>query len=198
MHATVTGHDYGDRIRLPLAFDAARLAADLDALGSTDWTPHFVTRNYQGEWSAMPLRAPAGAEHPILMITSHPGVTDFVAAPPLARAPYLQQVIAAFDCALRSVRLMRLAPGSTILEHSDPGMAAEEGSVRLHIPIATNPHVEFNVNRRPVAMAPGEVWYLRLADPHSVANRGATDRVHLVIDAEMNDWLAGQLAAGTR
>lgn len=198
MHAAVTHQAYGDRIRLPLTFDAMRLAADLDALGGCEWTPHFVTRNYDGEWSAMPLRAPAGAEHPILMITTHPGVSDFVDAPPLARAPYLRQVIAAFDCPLRSVRLMRLGPGSTILEHSDPGMAAEEGSVRLHLPIVTNPQVEFNVNRRPVPMAPGEVWYLRLADPHSVANRGTTDRIHLVIDAEMNGWLAGQLATGTR
>ncbi|MGK6355414.1 aspartyl/asparaginyl beta-hydroxylase domain-containing protein [Sphingomonas sp. DT-207] len=192
-----TGENHGDRIRLPFAFDPVRLAADLEALADTEWTPHFVTCNYQGEWSAMPLRAPAGAEHPILMITAHPGVTDFVDAPPLARAPYLQQVIAAFDCPLRSARLMRLTPGSVILEHSDPGMAAEEGSVRLHLPIVTNAQVEFNVNRRPVPMAPGEVWYLRLSDPHSVANRGPTDRVHLVIDAEVNDWLADQLAAGT-
>ena len=35
--------------------------------------------------------------------------------------------------------------------------------------------------------------YLRLSDPHSVANNGAADRVHLVIDAEMNDWLRMQL-----
>lgn len=191
------GQHYADRIRLPIAFDAARLATDLDALASVEWTPHFVTRNYRGAWGAMPLRAPAGAEHPILMITSHPGVTDFVDAPPLARAPYLREVIAAFRCPLRAVRLMRLAPGSAILEHSDPGMSAEEGSARLHIPIVTNPQVTFSLNRRPVAMAPGEVWYLRLADPHSVENRGSIDRVHLVLDAAMNAWLAEQLTAGS-
>jgi len=38
-------------------------------------------------------------------------------------------------------------------------------------------------------MAPGECWYLRLSDPHSVANRGTTDRVHLVVDAVVNDAL---------
>jgi hypothetical protein len=43
-------------------------------------------------------------------------------------------------------------------------------------------------------MAPGEGWYLRLSDPHTVANRGDTDRVHLVIDARMNDWLAEQMS----
>lgn len=188
---------FGDRIRLPLAFDADRLAADLGALSKGEWTPHFVPRNYRGEWSAMPLRAPVGAEHPILMITAHPGTQSFVDAPPLTCAPYLRTVLAAFACPLRTARLMRLTPGSEILEHRDPGLCAEEGCVRLHIPIATNPQVDFRVNGRAVAMAPGEVWYLRLADPHSVANRGANDRVHLVIDADMNDWLARHLAAGS-
>jgi hypothetical protein len=40
-------------------------------------------------------------------------------------------------------------------------------------------------------MQAGSCWYLRLADPHSVVNRGVEDRVHLVIDAETNDWVAG-------
>ena len=34
---------------------------------------------------------------------------------------------------------------------------------------------------------------LRLSDPHSVSNMGDSDRVHLVIDAAANDWLAGML-----
>jgi hypothetical protein len=38
-------------------------------------------------------------------------------------------------------------------------------------------------------MAPGSAWYLRLADPHRVVNRGTSDRVHLVIDAVVNDWM---------
>jgi hypothetical protein len=42
-------------------------------------------------------------------------------------------------------------------------------------------------------MAPGSAWYLRLSDPHSVSNNGAADRVHLVIDALANDWLAAAL-----
>jgi hypothetical protein len=45
-------------------------------------------------------------------------------------------------------------------------------------------------------MAPGSVWYLRLSDPHQVANRGETDRVHLVLDATVNPWLARMLREG--
>jgi quercetin dioxygenase-like cupin family protein len=65
--------------------------------------------------------------------------------------------------------------------------------VRLHLPILTNSRVRFEVNGRPVVMAPGEVWYLRLSDPHSVDNAGDDARIHLVIDAEMSPWLAAQL-----
>jgi hypothetical protein len=40
-------------------------------------------------------------------------------------------------------------------------------------------------------MRAGEAWYLRLSDPHAVANRGTSDRVHLVLDLVADDWLLG-------
>lgn len=190
------GHVYPDRVRLPLTFDPARLITDVAALAAIRWTPHFVPSNYSGAWDVMPLRSPAGAEHPILMIAAQPDARDFVDAPPLQRAPYLRALLAGFDCPLRSVRLMRLGPGSRILEHRDLGLSAEEGMVRLHAPIVTNSKVRFEVNRRPVVMAPGEVWYLRLSDPHRVENGGSEARIHLVIDAEMSPWLESQLHGG--
>ena len=44
----------------------------------------------------------------------------------------------------------------------------------------------------------GSCWYLRLSDPHSVANRGTEDRVHLVVDAEVNDWVGEVFARAAR
>ena len=49
---------------------------------------------------------------------------------------------------------------------------------------------------RGVAMLPGSLWYLRLSEPHAAANRGTTDRVHLVVDVRANDWLLALLGAG--
>ncbi len=40
-----------------------------------------------------------------------------------------------------------------------------------------------------IAMQEGECWYHNFNLPHHIANRGATDRVHLVIDCEINEWL---------
>ena len=183
-----------DRVRLPLAFDSVRLAADLAALESEDWIAHFVTQNYDGDWSALPLRALAGATHPVQMIYSPPNATEFVDTPLLARTPYFREVLGSFECPLTCVRLMRLTPGSRIKEHSDHDLAAEDGWARIHVPVTSNPGVEFFVNGVSVDMVPGEAWYLRLADPHRAANHGDTDRVHMVIDAKVDGWLEGMLA----
>jgi hypothetical protein len=176
---------YPDRLRLPLRFDPAQLARDLESLSSVDWIAHFVKQNYEGNWSVIPLRSVAGsaARHPIMTIYSDPCATAFEDTPMLAACPYFREVLAAFACEVQCVRLMRLTPGSVIKEHCDDGLDAENGWARIHIPITTNPDVSFELNRSRVEMAPGEAWYLRFSAPHRVANRGATDRVHLVVDA---------------
>lgn len=185
-----------DRVRLPFAFDPALLAADLGAFAEGEWTAHFVRDNYEGRWSAIPLRAAAGETHPIRMIGTHATAERFVDTRFLERAPALRAALASFHCPMKAVRLMRLSAGSRIKEHDDFDPDAASGNARLHIPITTNPDVEFLLNRIPVAMAAGSVWYLRLSDPHAVFNRGASDRVNLVIDARVNDWLAAKIKEG--
>lgn len=189
---------YPDRLRLPLEFEPARLAADLANFSSAQWIEHFVKQNYDGDWSVIALRGPAGATHPVQMIYSDPSRSDFADTPALAGSPYFQQVLAAFACPLQAVRLMRLAPGSVIKEHHDHDLSFEQGMVRIHIPVVTNEGVDFRLNGARVAMPAGSSWYLRLSDPHSVATRGAADRVHLVIDAGVNDWVAALFERATR
>lgn len=142
----------------------------------------------------IPLRGPAGAVHPVQMIYSDPACTDFADTPMLAASPYFQQVLATFACQVQAVRLMRLAPGSLIKQHRDHDLSFEDGTVRIHVPVTTNEGVDFRLNRVRCAMPAGSAWYLRLSDPHSVANRGESDRVHLVIDAVVNGWVADLLA----
>jgi Aspartyl/Asparaginyl beta-hydroxylase/Nif11 domain len=177
-----------DRLRLPFTFDPALLLRDLQSLSTIQWIDHFVLQNYDGEWSVIPLRAKAGARHPVMMISSDPSARCFEDTPMLAGCPYFREVLATFKCPLLTVRLMQLTSGSVIKEHSDYDLNFEDGTVRLHIPVTTNPDVDFRLNERRVVMAAGSSWYLRLSDPHSVANRGATSRVHLVIDAVADDW----------
>jgi len=189
---------FPDRLRLPLEFEPTRLAADMANFGRADWIAHFVTQNYDGDWSAIPLRGVAGARHPVQMIYADPSRSDFEDAPALAGLPYFRQVLESFACPLQAVRLMRLTPGSVIKEHRDHELSFEEGTVRIHIPVTTNEAVDFRLNGSRCVMPAGSAWYLRLSDPHSVANRGSADRVHMVIDALVNDWLTGlfERAAG--
>lgn len=184
---------FPDRLQLPLSFDPTLLRRDLDALSSVDWISHFVTQNYQGDWSVLPLRAAAGATHPIMQIYSDPTATAFEDTPMLAACGYFREVLAAFRCEVQSARLMRLGSGSVIKEHSDNDLDVARGAVRIHVPIVTSAEVEFLLNGSRVVMEPGSAWYLRLADPHAVTNRGVEDRVHLVLDAVVNDWLTALL-----
>lgn len=186
-----------DRLRLPFTFDAELLARDLDGLSAVGWTRHFVPQNYDGDWSVIPLRGKAGAKHPVAMIYADPTCTDFEDSPMLAACPYFRQVLDTFQAPLRAVRLMRLTPGSVIKEHTDLDLSFEEGTVRIHVPVVTDTGVEFYLNRSRVVLDAGSAWYLRLSDPHSVVNRGSSDRVHMVIDAEVNRWVADILKAAT-
>jgi hypothetical protein len=195
-HQSVTRMNLlSDRLCLPLSFEADRLRSDLASMPDEAWVDHFVRDNYEGNWSIVPLRCKQGAVHPIMMIYSDPTAQAFQATDWLKRAPYVQSVLDSFDCPLMAVRLMRLRPGSIIKPHCDHDLSASEGKARLHIPITTNPQVDFRLNDTRVEMATGSTWYLRLSDKHEAANRGTTDRVHLVIDCIINDWLAAQLLA---
>src|SRR3954452_10551824 len=182
---------FPDRLRLPLTFDPLLLARDLENLSAAAWVRHYVKQNNEGDWSVIPLRAPAGETHPLCMIYSDPARRDFVDTPLLDACSYLREVVATFRAPLRTVRLMRLTAGSVIKEHHDVDLSFEDGSVRLHIPVVTNDGVEFPLDGTPVILKAGSCWYLRLSDPHSVANLGTEDRVHLVIDASVNEWVGG-------
>lgn len=186
---------FPDRARLPFTFDPDLLARDLHALAAADWIAHYVAQNYDGDWSVIPLRGQAGARHPVMMIYAGTRVTAFEDTPFLDRCPYFREVLATFACPLQAVRLMRLTPGSHIKEHTDLELSVEEGTVRIHIPVTTNPSVEFYLNGSRVVLEAGSAWYLRLSDPHRVANHGDSDRVHMVIDATVNHWMKSILEA---
>jgi hypothetical protein len=180
---------FPDRLRLPFNFDPALLARDLDSAVTGGWTKHFIRQNYDGAWDIIALRAPAGARHPSQLIYANPFIDDFTDTEMLARCPFFRDILRRFLCPLRSVRLMRLGPGSVIKEHTDELIGVEDGIVRLHIPILTNEDVDFRLNGTRLTMAAGETWYVAVAGPHSVANRGTTERVHFVIDATLNSWM---------
>ena len=184
--------------KLGIHFDADALKADLRTVETMEWVAHVNERNYSGAWDVLPLRCDAKHVdgHPILQGFALEGVTQWQNLPILNQCPAFTNVLNTLQqhMDIYSARLMRLRVGAEIAEHRDAGVSHEAGDVRLHVPIVTNPEVEFLVSRQAAAMKEGELWYINADLPHSVANRGNCDRIHLVIDCAANDWLHGQLA----
>jgi len=180
-----------DTLKLPPAFDPARLQTDFKKILESEFLPHFNTRYYEGDWSAVPLRSVDGAAN---QIYPDPTKNTFADTPLLARCDYIREVLATFECPLLSARFLRLAAGSVIKEHRDYNLSVEDGEARVHIPVITNPDVEFFLNGERVIMNEGECWYLNLNLKHRVANKGKTDRIHLVIDCAVNDWFRNLLS----
>lgn len=58
----------------------------------------------------------------------------FLSTPLLERCPYIREVLGCLPFPMNAVRLLRLHPGSVILEHCDPVLGFEDGEIRLHIP----------------------------------------------------------------
>ncbi|MFN2529912.1 MAG: aspartyl/asparaginyl beta-hydroxylase domain-containing protein [Pyrinomonadaceae bacterium] len=173
--------------KLPFIFDTEPLRREVETIPQTAWSRHFNAHYYDGAWDGVALRSIGGT---IDRIYQDPrGGGKIVDTPILARCENLRQVLATFQCEIRLARLLRLSPGSSIKEHRDYYLGFEEGEVRLHIPITTDPEVEFFLAGRRVDMQPGECWYLDFSLSHRVSNQSRTDRIHLVLDCVLNDWL---------
>lgn len=180
-------------LRLPLDFDPARLKLDLERIAPGDWVPHFNKSYYEGEWSVAPLRSVGGrAGHIYPDPTAQGSFADTLL---LSRCAYFRQVLASFECEVESARLLKLAAGSRIREHKDLNLGYEDGEVRIHIPVRTDELVRFFLDGHRLRMNEGESWYLNFNLPHRVENDSPADRVHLVLDCVLNDWLRAKFPA---
>ena len=174
-------------IKFPFSCEPLRLQADLTPVRPGEWMRRFSPWIYEGDWSGAARRSGGGQPR---QIYPDPTATDrFADTEILARCAYYRDVLDTFQCPLTSVRLLKLKARSSIREHRDYKLGLEDGELRLHVPIVTNPAVAFFLAGERVPMAAGDCWYLNVNLPHRVDNQSDTDRVHLVIDCVLNDWL---------
>jgi len=158
-------------IRLPLQFDAVRMAEEVAALPQQAWQAHPTS--YTGN-SAVPL------------ISVNGEANDFFAGPMgespwLQQCPYLRQVLARFDVVLGRSRLMGLQGGHQVPRHSDTNYHWFQ-RVRIHVPVITFPEVKFHCGDQEVHMGQGEAWVFDNWRSHHVVNPTSSLRVHLVAD----------------
>ncbi|MDR8524187.1 aspartyl/asparaginyl beta-hydroxylase domain-containing protein [Shewanella fidelis] len=157
--------------KLPLTFDVERLKQEVEQFTDKDWTAHH--ENFKGN-SAIPLIAVNGE-------FNNEFKGEMLPTPALDKCDYIKQVIASFGEVIGRSRLMRLAPGAEVPLHSDINYHWYK-RVRIHIPITTEPSVEFHCGDKSVHMAAGECWIFDSWKYHRVVNASENYRVHLVID----------------
>lgn len=174
-------------LQLPYFFEPKHLQKELAALQGHAWQLHYQKLHYEGEWTALPLRSIGGnAENVMISPVNDQVYEDTVF---LKESPYLAEVLANFKCPLLAVRLLKLNAGALIKEHRDADLCFELGEIRLHIPVITHAEVECRIDKERVYLKEGECWYLNFNLPHSIHNKSGVNRVHLVIDALVNDWV---------
>jgi hypothetical protein len=169
---------------LPLAYDVNALLKDLAICEAYNWSKHYNTADYAGDWMGISLRSASGASENILATQAK----SFQYTSLMQQCNYFREIIAGFQCSLETIRLLALAPGSHIKTHRDQGLSYSAGCFRIHIPIITDTEVAFVVDGEQLPMQAGECWYANFDLPHSVTHNGSTRRVHLVIDGIRNAW----------
>lgn len=150
----------------------ARLQAELDAIDEADWKPLPRGRG----WTSVQLIEPDGRggerRHQVL-----------------DTCPAMQALAESFGARVMALTLARLAPGGGVHEHRDISGGLSMGVIRLHVPLRTDPGVQFVVDGARVIMREGQTWQLDTTYRHRVANLGSVHRVHLILDLALTPEL---------
>lgn len=174
------------QLKLPFEFNIILLQADVKRIQESAWIAHYNKANYNGSWTSLALFSKDGLSTSIYADMDHHPVLK--ATEILDVSPYIQEVLDLLKFEKLAVRLMRLNAGAEIKPHSDNELGYENGEFRLHIPVTTNPEVNFILGGERIIMDEGSCWYINANEEHAVANHGITDRIHLVIDGKRNEW----------
>lgn len=181
-----------DIFKFPFTFNVEQTKQQLLDLSGAAWIAHYNKKDYTGDWNVLALRS--GWGHPDNIYSVPMPVDKYEDTPLMEVFPDIKDILNQLACDKTSVRFMRLCAGAEIKEHCDDELdITKSKEARIHVPVQTHEQVEFYLNNKRVVMNEGECWYLNFNLPHRVKNSGTTDRIHLVIDCVVNDWLLQQM-----
>jgi hypothetical protein len=141
-----------------------------------EWTPVWADKRYAGEhWMICPL------------------IENFHKTANFNKFDVCELVEKKMKCQIKNLMFYSMLPGGDIPPHRDMVGNVGLGGLRLHIPIITNSKVNFIVAGRRVIMNTGELWALDTSYKHSVSNFGDQQRIHLVMDVIVNNWILNLL-----
>ena len=159
-----------------------------------EYTPVITRYNKKGNWKAISLKGYAVDP----LVISKPNVLGVGEGGSLQETPLF--ILDKIPAETERVRLMKLEAGTKLSKHTDKvDKEIKNGEiVRLHIPIITNEQVtmitwlETKIPTK-FKMKKGECWWLDVSKPHQVLNESEIDRVHLVIDVYVNNFMTEAL-----
>ncbi len=175
-------------IRLPLTFDAERMAEEVAQFSQQDWRghPQDVGGNFR-----LPLIAAGGDPN------DDEVKGEMAPTPHLERCEYLRQVLASFDTVLGRTRLMRIDGNAQATMHVDDNYYWVD-RVRVHVPIVTRPEIEFVCGENTVHMPAGEAWLFDTWRMHNALNPTGERRIHLVADTVGSEGFWRLVESGER
>jgi quercetin dioxygenase-like cupin family protein len=171
-------------LKIPVAIKS--IQKEIETLQSGYWMPHLNKHDYEGGWDVLSFRSPGGVLNTLSESLNKEAYAD---TPLLERCPSVRSLLDSIQCEKLSARLLNLQAGAVIKEHTDKELYFEKGEARLHFPIITNPFVEFYLDNERLPMQEGDCWYINANLPHRLANKGSSNRIHLVVDCKVNHWL---------
>lgn len=178
----------GGCVRLPVAIDAARLRAEVDAFAE-GWRDAGGRGSVHRNARAIFLRGHAPAEGPL-------AIED---RPALAALPYARSLIEG-GIAPRAQRalLARIAPGEIVAVHRDRAPYFDK-TLRVHVPVETHERAWMYCDGLAYRMRCGEAWLLDNCAPHGVWNGDdEQSRTHLIVDFLPSEALLQRIAVGER
>jgi hypothetical protein len=169
-----------DSLKLPFKFDTVEIKKELAQFSRE---AYYDISNTSVEFDTLLCK------HLIEPIGGPDKAPDFLPNEALKKCPYILSILETFQCKKETFRVHTLKPGASIRPHRDMGCSFENGKVRLHIPVETNPDVQLLLNNNPVKMEAGDCWYCNFDITHEIVNNSDEARVHLIMDCLVNDWV---------
>ena len=157
-----------------------------------DFSAHFRSSHYSGEWSSFSLRSGSGREDDAR--NSEDGTyrnSKSLDGLHCTKA-FLKRLEGVGS--LRRVRLLKLARGTKVEKHIDLQEAPKRGVLRIHLPIITDLNYRMTILDHSISWPVGKLSVADFSVPHALENNGP-DRTHLVIDLDgkssVVDFLVG-------
>ena len=109
----------------------------------------------------------------------------------------IEEILEPLPCEFQRIRFAKLEAGAFLEPHTDAidqSFGLQDGEIaRIAVPLQTNEKATFSVYpqgkdgpERQMHLELGHYYYTDVKGWHSIANKGDTDRIHLLIDCVSN------------